>query len=220
MKLLCLSQDEAFGRQVNAVADRLHWNLVMIQDRNILSQALRQFNPDMLLVDIALPDSKSWWIEQDWSDKKPTLLFDSEIKEDFLVQALESGADDCLQKLPSVELLAAKLKALLRRQAPQVGRKYTAELDLIIDSERYSVEVRGKSVSLTMTEFRILRELVFAEGRVVSRVELQAKVFGQTESLNRSLDVHVCALRKKFKPFGVEIGSVRGVGYRVSPCRN
>jgi DNA-binding response OmpR family regulator len=125
-----------------------------------------------------------------------------------------------MQKQTSVELLMAKLRALLRRQAPPVGRRYTPNLDLIIDSERYQVEVRGKGLNLTMTEFRILRELVFAEGRVVSRLELQAKVFGHSENLNRSLDVHVCALRKKFKPHGVEIGSVRGVGYRVSPCRN
>lgn len=220
MKLLCLSQDDVFGKQVNAVADRLHWNLVMIQDRDILSQAVRQFNPDLLLLDVGAPEGKTWWAQQDWTDKKPTLLFDSEIREDFVVQALESGADDCLQKPPSVDLLAAKLKALLRRQGPPVGRRYAPQLDLVIDSERYLVEVRGKSLNLTMTEFRILRELVFADGRVVSRVELQTKVFGQSELLNRSLDVHVCALRKKFKPHGVEIGSVRGVGYRVSPCRN
>jgi DNA-binding response OmpR family regulator len=219
MKLLCLSEDETFGKQVSTVADQLHWNVVMIQDRDIVSQAMRQFNPDLLLLDVAHPDGKIWWQRQEWVDKKPTLLFDSEVKEDFLVQALEGGADDCMRKPPSVALLAAKLKAILRRQVPSAGRRYVPNLDLLIDSERYLVEARGVPLNLTMTEFKILRELVVAEGKVVSRVELQSRVFGQTEALNRSLDVHVCALRKKFKSHNIDIDSVRGVGYRVGPTR-
>jgi len=119
----------------------------------------------------------------------------------------------------SAPLLAAKLKALARRRTSSPQVRHFANLGLTFDYENYSVYVRGKLVPLTMTEFRILRELTAAEGKAVLRADLQSKVFGDHKVSNRSLDVHVCSVRKKFKPLGIDIDSVRGVGYRVSPCR-
>jgi len=66
-----------------------------------------------------------------------------------------------------------------------------------------------------LTEFKILRELASEDSKVVSRLEIQTRVFGEGKLSNRSLDVHVCALRKKVKARGLEIDSVRGVGYRL-----
>lgn len=220
MKLLCLSGDESVGKQVCSVADEMQWNAMWIHDQKSMSQAIAQFNPDLVLVDVAQEVGADWWqAGRNTDNPRPTLLVNAEMAEDFMVKALENGADGFLKKPVSTSLLVAKVKAIARRQAPSPARRYFGEFGLTIDIERYLVEVHGQNVPLTMTEFKILREMVVAESKVVLRADLQMKVFGQSETPNRSLDVHVCSLRKKFKPFGIEIDSVRGVGYRLSPCR-
>ena len=90
---------------------------------------------------------------------------------------------------------------------------------MTVDSEHYTAEVGGKALNLTLTEFKILRELACEDVKVISRSEIQSRVFGEAKLSTRSLDVHVCSLRKKIKAVGLDIDSVRGVGYRLSPCR-
>lgn len=220
MKLLCLSEDESLGQQVCTVAGQMQWSAVWIHDRSAMAQAIVQFNPDMILVDVAKPNGRNWWQEgRAQLAAKPTLLVNWELEDDFLAQAFEGGADGFLQMPFSAPLLAAQLKALARRGASSAQIRHFATLGLTFDYENCTVDVRGQPVPLTLTEFRILRELTAAEGRAVLRGNLQSKVFGDNKVSNRSLDVHVCSVRKKFKPLGIDIDSVRGVGYRVSPCR-
>jgi DNA-binding response OmpR family regulator len=91
-------------------------------------------------------------------------------------------------------------------------------LSLVLDSQRYKVEVRGRQLSLTLTEFKILRALATEQSLIVSRKELQTEAFNADQISKRSLDVHICSLRKKLAPQGLDIASVRGVGYRLNPC--
>lgn len=216
MKLLCLSNDEDLGNRVCVEADRLNWSAVVVRDRATIELAVRQHDPDLLLVDINDVADLEWWKQAHVPSRRPVIFLNQELSEEFLTAALNCGADAFIPKpLFSSRHFEARIKSLLRRQQFGQNKLFINKFGLLVDSERYIVEVAGQSVELTLTEFKILRELASEDSKVVSRLEIQTRVFGEGKLSNRSLDVHVCALRKKVKARGLEIDSVRGVGYRL-----
>jgi len=216
MKLLCLSNDEDLGSRVCVEADRLNWSAVVVRDRATIELAVRQHDPDLLLVDINDVADLEWWKQAHVPSRRPVIFLNQELSEEFLTAALNCGADAFIPKpLFSSRHFEARIKSLLRRQQFGQNKLFINKFGLLVDSERYIVEVAGQSVELTLTEFKILRELASEDSKVVSRLEIQTRVFGEGKLSNRSLDVHVCALRKKVKARGLEIDSVRGVGYRL-----
>ncbi len=216
MKLLCLSNDEDLGNRVCVEADRLNWSAVVVRDRATIELAVSQHDPDLLLVDINDVADLEWWKQAHVPSRRPVIFLNQELSEEFLTAALNCGADAFIPKpLFSSRHFEARIKSLLRRQQFGQNKLFINKFGLLVDSERYIVEVAGQSVELTLTEFKILRELASEDSKVVSRLEIQTRVFGEGKLSNRSLDVHVCALRKKVKARGLEIDSVRGVGYRL-----
>jgi DNA-binding response OmpR family regulator len=222
MKLLCVSEDEILNRKVCDESDRLNWSTVVVKDRKAISEAVSQYDPDMLLVEIQDLNDLSWWIETSLPAAKPVIFLNTEITEGFMASALDAGADAFLPKsLFSSRHFESRIKSLLRRQR-QIGmaKRYIERLRMTVDSERYTADVSGQILNLTLTEFKILRELACDDAKVISRSEIQTRVFGEAKLSTRSLDVHVCSLRKKTKAVGLDVESVRGVGYRLSPCRS
>lgn len=219
MKLLCLSCDEALGTRVSAEAKRLSWGAIIVKDRKAIVQDVRDHDPDLLLIDVDGVNDLEWWKNTTFPIKKPVIFLNKEISEEFMTTALDSGADAFLPKsLFSSRHFEARLKSLLRRQGLGQNKLFINRLNLLVDSERYRIEIDGVGLDLTLTEFKILRELATEENKVISRSEIQSRVFGSTEVSNRSLDVHVCAIRKKLHANRLDIESVRRVGYRLGPC--
>lgn len=217
MKLLCLSEDESLGNRICAEADRLNWSAVLVRDRGTMEQAVRQYDPDLVLIDINDTADLERWKGTAISTKRPIIVLNQELSEEFLCKALDYGADGFLPKeMFSSRHFEARIKSMLRRQQLGQNKLYVNQFSLMVDSERYRAEISGQTVDLTLTEFKILRELASEDSKVISRLEIQTRVFGQAKLSNRSLDVHICALRKKVKVHGLDIDSVRGVGYRLS----
>jgi DNA-binding response OmpR family regulator len=134
------------------------------------------------------------------------------------VLGLELGADDYVVKPFSPRELMARIRAVLRRTRPAPGTAPLRVGRLTIDPAAYTVTVDGAAVSLTRKEFDLLRALVEARGRVLSREYLLDHVWGYTaagEIESRTVDVHVRRLRLKLGPEGRRIGTVTGVGYRL-----
>lgn len=220
MKLLCLSPNDTLSQKMRVEADRLSWSMVVERDRNQISQAVRQHDPDLLLVDVGGIGDLDWWKATERPALKPVIFLNQEMTEEYFSVALMSGADAFIPThLFSPRHFEARVRSLLRRRDFSQAKRYIARLGLTVDSERYCAEVADKSVELTLTEFKILRELACEEPKIIPRTEIQTRVFGKASLNTRSLDVHVCALRKKIKPIDLDIDSVRGVGYRLSPCR-
>lgn len=160
-----------------------------------------------------------WRQAQGLGASKPVLFLNQELTSDFAARAFECGVDGLVPKVIfSRRLLAARVKSYIRRQGIADNRRFVPRLELILDSQRYKVEIRGSLISLTLTEFKILRELATDQEKVVSRKDIQGQVFGEEQVSKRSLDVHICSLRKKLEPYNLDIDSVRGVGYRLNPC--
>jgi DNA-binding response OmpR family regulator len=217
MTLLCLSDDDSLGKRVTAEADRLSWKVVHVRDRGQVSNALQQHDPDLVLVDMNGGDFHGW-NEGKLSVTKPVVFMLDEVSEEIVAGALERGADRILAKaMFSPRLFEASLTSLMKRNYGS-GKRTFSHLNLVIDTDSCAVEVTGQRVDLTLTEFKILRELATPEPVVVPRQRIQSRVFGDARMSKRSLDVHVCALRKKLDAFGLSIDSVRGVGYRLNPC--
>jgi len=140
------------------------------------------------------------------------------------VSGLNSGADDYLVKPFSVRVLLARVRAVLRRVGSgDVEREEKpVELgNLKIDSQRHEVSVENKRIDLTLAEFRILQNLAKRPGRVLTRNQLLDLALGQDHFvLNRTIDVHVSALRRKLGDAGDLVETVRGVGYRLKDAES
>jgi DNA-binding response OmpR family regulator len=221
MKLLCLTRDEAIIQEITNVSVEQGWKSLIISERSQVLSAVKEFDPDLTLVEFDNLEDLQWWQDQGIGDQRPVIFMNKELSEEIFVRAFECGADGLLPKmLLNRRSLLARVNAYLRRKALADSRRFVPRLSLVLDSQRYKVEVRGNSLALTLTEFKILRALATEQNLIVSRKELQSEAFNQDQNQisKRSLDVHICSLRKKLAPQGLDIASVRGVGYRLNPC--
>ena len=131
---------------------------------------------------------------------------------------LTVGADDYITKPFSVKVLVARIEAVLRRSNKSWSDQKALTLGPIeVNLETHEVMVDAQPVKLTLTEFRILASLVQAAGRVLSRSVLMSKAMGPGVTVtDRTIDVHVTAIRKKLEGHAGIIKTVRGVGYRAT----
>jgi two-component system, OmpR family, alkaline phosphatase synthesis response regulator PhoP len=177
--------------------------------------------PDLVLVDLMMPGMDGLEVcRRLRSDPRtaavPIIMLTAKSGESDRVVGLELGADDYVTKPFSPRELAARIKAVLRRASPQVAVRATIRRgELTIDPIRREVSCGGKNIVVTASEFRLLHFMAAHPGRVFSRSELIDGVLGRDIAVvDRTIDVHVTALRKKLGCSGELIETVRGFGYR------
>ena len=180
--------------------------------------AARKMRPVACVLDIGLPGIDGTEIcrrlreSGDWT---PVIFLTARDDEVDRIVGLELGADDYLTKPFSPRELVARIKAVLRRTAgPPEGSRVRQLGAIALDVERRSVRAGDLPVSLTPTEFDLLAHLMSRPGRVYSREELLASVWGYAAHAGtRTVDVHVAQVRAKLGGYGGLIRTVRGVGY-------
>ncbi|MBZ5500040.1 MAG: response regulator [Acidobacteriia bacterium] len=185
-----------------------------------LAMALQE-RPDIVLVDLMLPGMDGLEVCRSLrADSRtaaiPLIILTAKSGESDRVIGLELGADDYVTKPFSARELTARVRALLRRtEAHHEPRALLRWGDLLIDLERREVTCGDRAIELTATEFRLLHFLASHPGRVYSRGEMIDNVLGRdAEVLDRTVDVHILALRKKLGKHGALVETVRGFGYR------
>jgi two-component system alkaline phosphatase synthesis response regulator PhoP len=149
----------------------------------------------------------------------PILMLTAKGEEADIVAGLELGADDYVTKPFSPRVLLARIRAVLRRHthAPSEEETPLVLRDLTIHPGRHEVLVQGRPVELTATEFRLLSMLARRPGWVFTRSQIVQEVHGEDYPVtDRAVDVQVVWLRKKLGACGKYIGTVRGVGYRLT----
>lgn len=179
---------------------------------------------DLILLDVMLPGLDGLEICRQLRETAaaPVIMITALGQEEALVRGLDAGADDYVTKPFSPRELMARVRAVLRRSVRQEagGAELLRFGDLEIDLLGHRARVAGEAVSLTPTEFRLLRQLAASPGRVYARAELIERALGLGfDGQDRTIDAHVKNLRRKLRPAGERlIETVFGVGYRfVAP---
>jgi two-component system phosphate regulon response regulator PhoB len=182
---------------------------------------VRRDPPDLVILDRMLPtrsgDDVANAIQRDpRTAGTPIIMLTAKAEESDQLVGFALGAVDYVTKPFSMKVLLARVAAALRRTGPAVtppAKRLTGG-PIVLDESRHEVTVDGAGVSLTTTEFRILRALMQASGRVLDRTQLIDSVLGPTVAVtDRTIDVHIVGLRKKLGDAAGWVQTVRGVGY-------
>ena len=183
----------------------------------------RKENPDLVLLDLMLPEMDGLDVcKAIKNDTKtahiPIIILTAKAQEADKVVGLELGADDYVTKPFSPRELIARIKAVLRRAKEKSKLPEVLKIgDLTIDFSKIMVLVKGKPIELTSKEFELLKILIKAKSRVLSRDYLLDTVWGFDQALEiqtRTVDVHITTLRKKLKSESRRIITVKNYGYR------
>lgn len=178
--------------------------------------------PALIILDLMLPDAdgievcKHLKAHERWS-AVPIIMLTAKTEEADKVLGLELGADDYVTKPFSPKELVARVKAVLRRQTAG-GRARRLEVgdSVVMDDAKHEVEVNGRKVELTPTEFKILFFLASKKGWVFTRSQILDYLWGHEKAvLDRTIDVHIKHLREKLGRASRLIKNVRGVGYKI-----
>jgi DNA-binding response OmpR family regulator len=179
--------------------------------------------PDLVVLDLMLPTIDGIELCRKLKSEPltraiPVIMVTAKGEETDIVLGLGVGADDYVPKPFSPKELTARVKAVLRRGKlkDETGQQDRIQAgNLIIDLKRYEVRVDDKPVRFTATEIRLLHFLASHRGRVFTRDHLLSRVIGDDAIvIDRNIDVHIRAIRKKIGPYRDLVETVRGVGYR------
>ena len=183
--------------------------------------ALEQKKPRLIMLDIMLPGEDGISILKKLRDRGdtgdiPVIMATAKGTEYDKVMGLDLGADDYLAKPFGMMEMISRVRAVLRRTAPNETQRQLRAGELVMDRARHTVQVAGTEVRLTLKEYELLQLLLESPSRVFSREQLLSAVWGANFlGETRTVDVHIGTLRTKLGSAGALIETVRGVGYRL-----
>lgn len=212
-----------------AIAELIQINLrhggftpVVAYDSVAAQRELDTALPDVILLDWMLPGQSGLslarrWRKQDRTRGIPILMLTARGDEPDKVAGLDAGADDYITKPFSTQELLARIRAVLRRRAPEsLGDSVTVGA-LTLDAATHRVSYESRELKLGPTEFKLMHHLMRHPERVHSRSSLLDKVWGDHVFIEeRTVDVHVKRLREALGAAGLMVETVRGAGYRLT----
>ncbi len=185
-------------------------------------ETIRKRPPDLVILDLMLPGLDGLELARilkrdPTTARLPIVMVTARAEEVDRIVGLELGADDYITKPFSPREVVLRIQAVLRRSQGGGDIEVVLEAGAIrVFPESHRVEVRGREISLTATEFLLLKTLVERRGRVQSRARLLADVWGYAEDVDsRTVDTHIRRLRRKLGPEASRIETLIGVGYRL-----
>lgn len=220
--VLIIEDDPDIVELIRYNLEREGYPVITANDGELGLHEARRRKPGAILLDLMLPGMDGLEVcrllKQDESTLAiPILMVTAKNEESDVVTGLELGADDYISKPFSPRELIARLRAILRRGAgPDLKARKRIEVgEVVLDRERYEVLSSGEIVPVTRAEFRLLWTLASHPGRVYTRDELVERITdGEAVILDRNVDVHVSAIRKKLGSRNEFITTVRGIGYK------
>ena len=195
---------------------------VIAQDSVTAQRELDAVLPDAILLDWMLPGQSGLSLARHWRKQPrtkgiPILMLTARGDEPDKVAGLDAGADDYITKPFSTQELLARIRAVLRRRAPESVNDSVAVGALVLDAATHRISFQGRELKLGPTEFKLLHYLMKHAERVHSRSALLDKVWGDHVFIEeRTVDVHVKRLREALGTAGAMVETVRGAGYRLT----
>ena len=220
-KLVVAEDDPAVRNAVQRVLELEGYEVSVTKDGVAALDAILSNTPDAVVMDVMMPFSDGLSVCRELrrrANRTPILLLTARHEIGDRVAGLDAGADDYLVKPFSVDELLARVRALLRRNAPAINSTVLQLADLLLDPTRREVRRGSRIVDLTKTEFDLLQVLLEQTGIVLSREYLYEHIWGfDFETNSKSLDVYIGYLRRKIEQDDETrlLHTVRGVGYVV-----
>ena len=178
--------------------------------------------PDLILLDWMLPGESGaslarQWRKNDRTKSVPIIMLTARSDESDKIQGLDAGADDYITKPFSTQEMLARIRALMRRRAPETIKDSVQVGQLTLDASTYRVSYQSQELKIGPTEFKLLHYLMKHAERVHSRSTLLDKVWGDHVFIEeRTVDVHVKRLRESLGEASCMVETVRGAGYRLT----
>jgi two-component system phosphate regulon response regulator PhoB len=217
-KVLVVDDDHTVREVVVSYLRAHRHDVVEATDGEQALAAMRADPADLVVLDLMLPgiDGLEVCRRLRETGDVPVIMLTALGSETDRVLGLERGADDYVTKPFSVKVLLERIKALRRRRTSEgVSDEVTTKLGVTVDRRRHQAMNEVGSLALTRSEFRLLDTLIRQPGRVFHRTELIDAALGEdTMVMERTIDVHIRALRRKLGERADVIETVRGVGYR------
>ena len=220
--ILVVEDDNDILRLVDHNLKSADFNVLTAQDGYEALSLAKKHLPQLVILDLMLPGLDGFEVCKELKRSPttkniPVLMLTARGEEVDRIVGLELGADDYVVKPFSPRELVLRVRAILRRFAPEepaLTRWQRNGLGVDFDSHRVTVDTQ--ETILTATEFRLLAELIRNSGKVLTRDKLLDKVWGyQFDGYARTVDTHIRRLRQKIGPYAEWIETVRGVGYRL-----
>ena len=216
-----LEDDESIRKLVVYALRSQNYETEGFENQEQFREAMGKKLPELILLDIMLPGEDGITIlkrlrANPKTENIPVIMLTAKNTEYDRVEGLDAGADDYISKPFGIMELAARVRAVLRRNAKSATVSEYNIGPLFICPERHETRVNGEEIALTYKEFMLLRLLAENQGIVMAREVLLDKIWGLgSERENRTLDVHIRTLRSKLGTAGQLIQTVRGIGYRL-----
>jgi len=212
-----------------AIAELISINLrhnglspLWVENGELAQKEIDTVLPDLILLDWMLPGESGVTLARKWrSDPRtkgvPIIMLTAKVDENDKVKGLDAGADDYITKPFSVSEMLARIRAVLRRRAPEQAVPNVSVGELTLDGATYRVSYQGEPLKIGPTEFKLLSYLMHHAERVHTRSQLLDKVWGDHVFIEeRTVDVHIKRLRESLGKAGVMVETVRGTGYRLT----
>ncbi|BEV17757.1 response regulator [Herbaspirillum sp. DW155] len=216
MRVLLVEDDPMVGEAVRKGLRQDGFTIDWVQDGRSADVALRTEDYAMLLLDLGLPQKDGLAVLRTLRERGsaiPVLITTARDAVADRVAGLDAGADDYLIKPFDLEELSARMRALSRRQAGR-AESLVQVREVVLNPATHEVTVGGKPVNLSAREFALLHAFMDRPGVVLSRAQLEEKLYGWDDSIeSNAVEVHIHALRKKVGSDFIK--NVRGVGYLV-----
>ena len=220
-RILLIEDEEDIAALIKLHAELNGYKLHVEVDGINGYRAIEREKPDLVILDIMLPGQSGFDVcrkVKNHSELKniPVVMLTAKDDEMDVVLGLELGADDYVSKPFSPKVLFCRIKAILRRgKDADKSPKMILFGEFELDVDRYLLKKHEQSITITLSEFGILKRLLSNRGKVLTRNQLLDDVHNDDAFIvDRNIDVHIAALRKKLGPNFNWIETVRGVGYR------
>ena len=226
-RILVVDDDKEVVRLMRGYLEQANYEVLVAYNGETAMHAIRRERPDLVLLDLMLPDRDGWDITRTVRNdpelaQTPIIMLTARVTDGDKIVGLELGADDYVTKPYNPREVVARVRARLRIETDlkQAARDKVLRVgEIQMDTRRREVMVDGNQVTLTATEFDILRVFMEQAGYVLTRGELMRKAFsGEFLGIERTLDSHIRNLRRKIEPDSKNptyIHTVYGVGYRL-----
>jgi len=221
-QILIVDDEPKITRLVRDYLENAGFAVTVARDGREALMRARTERPDLIVLDLGLPGIDGLDVTRALRRDAgvPIIMLTARAAETDRVVGLELGADDYVTKPFSPRELVARVRAVLRRREGDAGGELLRAAGLTLDVARMRVEVSGRRVDLTSTEFALLAALARQPGRVFTRSQLLDAIHGLAfESYERAIDAHVKNIRRKLEPDPHQpryLLTVYGVGYRLA----